>query len=350
MRVLRNGLITVLLQAALVAPAGAATFKTNPIIVNGSDLVDVWAINDSDAVTGQFIDKTGQRNAFVLSEGKVTVLRQLNVKSGYPVVVQPSAINNNGAVTGQGRPAGSFSRDSFLWRSGKYWPRYQTNLSGGVNTPPASDVGLNDKGQIFFTLENDLQEFSAFAGIPPHMTPIGPNSTVAIMNSFVFGLNQHGVAGGCGVTFDGVSTVFTYDLATYTATNLAVPNAVSACGGYINDRGDVAGEYTDAAGVTHGFVYHGGTYSTFDPPTPGTLLTLSGLNNLGRIAGTYVSAATGFTSVFLYNGKSSVAVMNTLPASTRVAMNNLGVIVISVPDAGANFHQSFEVTCTGPGC
>ena len=56
----------------------------------------------------------------------------------------------------------------------------------------------------------------------------------------------------------------------------------------VNDNGIVVGDYRDAAGNFHGFVWDGGLFLTFDVPFPEATLTApTGINNVGQIVGVY---------------------------------------------------------------
>ena len=67
------------------------------------------------------------------------------------------------------------------------------------------------------------------------------------------------------------------------------PGATDTTPATINDVGQVVGAYTDAGGVTHGFLLSAGVFTTVDfPGATGT--TPSGINNLGRIVGSYLDA------------------------------------------------------------
>ncbi len=72
----------------------------------------------------------------------------------------------------------------------------------------------------------------------------------------------------------------------------------------VNDAGEVVGQYNDATGATHGFIYKNGAYQSVDftgttqDGKPATATTINGLNNAGRIVGFYVAAngnTVGFT-------------------------------------------------------
>jgi probable HAF family extracellular repeat protein len=54
-------------------------------------------------------------------------------------------------------------------------------------------------------------------------------------------------------------------------TPINFPRATSTTAFGINDTGEYAGYYTDAAGNTHGFVYAGAAFSTVELQAPAVL-------------------------------------------------------------------------------
>lgn len=73
---------------------------------------------------------------------------------------------------------------------------------------------------------------------------------------------------------------------TYNFTTIEVPDAQRTVASGINDVGHVVGDYTDAAGVTHGYVLRSGVFTTLD--FPGAAFTEArGIGPRGEIVGTY---------------------------------------------------------------
>jgi probable HAF family extracellular repeat protein len=59
----------------------------------------------------------------------------------------------------------------------------------------------------------------------------------------------------------------------------------------INSSGQAVGEYTDAQGVIHGFLFSQGHYLTLDDSTAGAKETQAlGINNQGQVVGIYFDA------------------------------------------------------------
>jgi uncharacterized membrane protein len=76
----------------------------------------------------------------------------------------------------------------------------------------------------------------------------------------------------------------------------------------VNDNGIVVGDYVDAAGQFHGFVWDSGLFLTFDVPFADASLTApAGINNVGQIVGFYFdnnrteSLPNGHAHGFLYD-------------------------------------------------
>lgn len=79
---------------------------------------------------------------------------------------------------------------------------------------------------------------------------------------------------------------------------LAIIGATQMNANGINDSGQVVGQFTDAGGVEHGFVYEGESFCQLDyPGATGT--NILGINNLGQMVGMFTTP-TG-TYGFLYD-------------------------------------------------
>ncbi len=101
----------------------------------------------------------------------------------------------------------------------------------------------------------------------------------------------------------------------------------------VNDLGRVVGTYADLNGVYHGFVYSHGTFTTLDAPGAGTFAdglqgtTLTGINDRGQIAGFYFDASdTGHAFVY------SIGQFTPIPDGEPnyiypTGINNLGQVV-----------------------
>ena len=98
----------------------------------------------------------------------------------------------------------------------------------------------------------------------------------------------------------------------------------------INNLEDVAGYYTDAAGIQHGFVHHaGGQVTTID--FPGAIDTQAfGINDFGTVIGIYVDAQGNTRSFELRDGHfRNIDLPGALAngGTTPLSINDLGQIV-----------------------
>jgi probable HAF family extracellular repeat protein len=83
-------------------------------------------------------------------------------------------------------------------------------------------------------------------------------------------------------------------------TTFTAPGATDTIGHTINNRGQIVGDYHDAAGVRHGFLLQNGQYTTIDPPN--SVFTFAeGINDAGVIVGLYYTPD-GPEHGFVYKG------------------------------------------------
>lgn len=120
---------------------------------------------------------------------------------------------------------------------------------------------------------------------------------------------------------------------------LAIPGVSKMNANGINDNGQVVGQFTDAGGVDHGFVYEEESFCRLDyPGATGT--NILGINNLGQMVGMFTTL-TG-TSGFVYDrGTFSPPLTYPGAANLTVAngMNDRGEIVGVYQDATPGEHS-----------
>jgi len=117
-------------------------------------------------------------------------------------------------------------------------------------------------------------------------------------------------------------------------TTVDVPGATATVLNGINSQGDPVGLYTDTKGVSHGFMIHGGTVTTLDPPSttvptplPNGATELLGINVHQAFVGWYW--ATGF-QLDAFDGQGSTFQPVTVTGSTSTVawgINDNGQIV-----------------------
>jgi len=108
----------------------------------------------------------------------------------------------------------------------------------------------------------------------------------------------------------------------------------------INDYGVVVGDYIDAAGIFHSYVYDCGQFKKFDVPFAGATGTYSpAINNAGEIVGSWNDSAGNAHSYTLINGKFvSFDVPGSAQSQLYYGINSQGEITGSYADASGVIH------------
>jgi probable HAF family extracellular repeat protein len=120
---------------------------------------------------------------------------------------------------------------------------------------------------------------------------------------------------------------------------LTIHGATQMIANDINDNGQVVGQFTDAGGGVHGFVYEEESFCQLDYPG-GTGTNILGINNLGQMVGMFSSltATSGFfydrgvfSAPLTYPGAGNLTVPN--------GINDRGEMVGVYQDAGPGQHS-----------
>jgi YD repeat-containing protein len=158
-------------------------------------------------------------------------------------------------------------------------------------------LGINFWGAIVGDVTDNDNNTHGYVRTPDGRFDVfdAPGSDPLVGGSFPLSINFSGAATGFAIDTNGVShgfvrtrdgklTLFDDENAGSEANQGQGTSPVS-----INDWGVIAGTYTDAGGVTHGFVRNeDGKMTTIDVPGTGTFV--EGLNNFGVISGFYLDA------------------------------------------------------------
>lgn len=110
-------------------------------------------------------------------------------------------------------------------------------------------------------------------------------------------------------------------------------SATTALG--INARGDIVGRYDDTAGVTHGFLFHQGAFSTIDFPHA-SFTAPKAINARGDIVGRVIDAAGNEHGFLLRDGHFKKVDYPGASATTARGINNAGDITGRHFDAAGN--------------
>jgi hypothetical protein len=118
----------------------------------------------------------------------------------------------------------------------------------------------------------------------------------------------------------------------------------------VNDNNIAVGFYTDGQGVNHGYEYNIRTYrysTVVDPYDPTTSLTAAAINDRGDVAGVYTNPATKATDGFLLTRGGHFINLTAPGASSTMALgvNNFDEVVgVFTPSSNANALEGFTWT------
>lgn len=199
----------------------------------------------------------------------------------------PGGINNAGVIAGlydtarvSGQfhgfvgPLGGFTSFDVPGATGTFGTSLNNvgQVAGFYATPPVGQ----EQGQENHGFVSTASGFVTIDGAPPPV-PLAPPFTrmlgvndAGTVVGFSSAGNEHGVIWNNG-------TVTSFDVPGSTSTRLTA----------INNLGQIAGFYLDAASAIHGFVDTGGSIATIDRPPGSTSLIIRGINDQGDLIGSY---------------------------------------------------------------
>ena len=224
-------------------------------------------------------------------------------------------INDNGHIAGYfGSGAAGHPNKGYLLRPPFGQGNYQNlNFPGSVQTQV---TGLNDEGvQVgFWSTQNNANltnnNFGFYLRNGQFHTvnfPTGDNASPPVDQ--LLGVNNHDVAVGFYTNGQGNNRGFEYNIITHRFSRVLKPGAPAGTAGpsltaaAINNRGDVAGFYTNSRGVTVAFLKYGyGRFLTL--AVRGASMTQAfGVNDRDEVVGSYTvgtgnnAVMHGFTTV-----------------------------------------------------
>ena len=334
------------------------------------------SINDTGAITGHYVDGNTLYHGFLRNrEGDFITLDAPGegTSVGFRFGTLPNniaisssiTINNRGTITGNYVDSNHVTHAFVRSAAGQFVtfdaPGASATAGSFDGTFPAS---INDGGSITGSYIDSKQLTHGFL-----RTPAGAFSTVdapgagavaaAGYGTFPRSINDRGAITGHYTDAHGVIHGFLRGpVGEFTAFD-APGTSSAAAFGYgtfpesINDAGAIAGHYTDAHGLIHGFVRSpGGKVTTFDAPGASTVAAFGygilphSINNAGAIAGHYIDAH-GLTHGFVRSPGGTLTAFDAPGAGATAAsgygtfpesINNAGVITGHYTDTGGLIH------------
>ncbi len=258
-------------------------------------------------------------------------------------------INGHGLIAGYfGSGAAGHPNKGYLLFPGYSQHNYRNeNFPGSVQTQV---TGLNDAGATvgFWSNENNANlsnpnfGFYSLDGRHFHTVvfPTGDNASPPVDQ--LLGINDSDIAVGFYTDGQGNNHGYTYNIRDHRFAAVTVPGAgqLSLTATAINNHGDVAGFYTNAAGATVGFLRYHGQFRTLS--VPGAAMTQPlGVNDRDEVVGVYTvgtgssAAMHGFTWA-PGHGFQTVDDPHGLGTTTLNGVNDRGQVVGFYTDSAGN--------------
>jgi probable HAF family extracellular repeat protein len=322
--------------ACLCPGARAATFTIRQVEVQGSTAVTAVALNDHGDFVGTVVVGGGSPIGFEQSGSTFTQIEGLcgiGTCQGYP-----TSINKTGTITGL-----CFGAESggFIWQNGGFVAADFFTTGNPSNL--ISGPWVNNRGRVAYNMVSNNSGIQIYAGMPGRaklQQGIGLSTTLSILSGF----NNAGVLVGItdlpqsGETaFAGRDGIFA-DLPVFSVNG--TPDIV------INDHNVVAGSTSNGI-----WIYTDNTESTFAMPVQTSGVTVTAINNSGRIVGSFIDQGAGVQRAFFYaNGTVLSFGSYPLGDTVHVAINNAGRMLVSDLPQHSNVGTSYLVHCHGTGC
>lgn len=251
------------------------------------------AINNVGEVVGGYVGQGGDDAAFLYKGGAVSELFSMQGFFGADAFLGAAGLNDDGIVAGNIYAQNNYR--GFIYDHGISRSLRDDLRAAFPTNPPGMDItgdfraittDINNQGEVvgvYRAVQSDSDNSPRF-GLVDYNGAVTLLQVPGAANTDAFGINDAGeIVGGSDVG------AFIYENGNYTILTAPMAATGTTVAEDVNDQGDIIGNYTDAAGIRHGFVYRDGTYITLDGPGA-VSTTLSDINSRGEIVGNYTSA------------------------------------------------------------
>jgi len=277
-------------RPAADTPANAQ-YKFITIGVPGSADAQAYGINNARLVTGFYEDASSSfvYHGFVWQAGAFQTIDYPGAVYTYLLAVSNQGVAVGYYGDGTAEHAVMYSVPGGTWTALPDIPAYPNNEGYGINR---AGVAVGNAYSSDFSTgvawvwhpSNSAYSFFTVPGAQPNST--GPN-----------GINDKGLVVGLFSDASGVSHGFLRQGTTYTT--IDAPGATTTYAFGINNNGTLEGEWYDVAGAAQGFVLtSAGLFTAVDYPGP-EVTGLEGVNDRGDISGTYVDSPSGARRAFI---------------------------------------------------
>ncbi len=262
------------------------SFKFHTVNVPGAAQTYPSGINNAGVMVGTYEDNANAFHGYILRGKKITTL---DVPHGSNTSVDH--LTRKGPIQVVGSYKNSAGRYvGFLYRNGKY-----TDILGPKGAIASGANGISDRGEIVGYYTDSSNVTHGFLLIRGRYTTLDVYMAQITIAS---GVNDRGKLVYWSVNgLTGATTSYLYNIKTQQSTPINVPGATDSLATDINNLGDVAYQWLDSGGVSHGALLHGGKYYKFDDPKSVSDYA-EGINDFSAIVGAYETVSGGPFSGF----------------------------------------------------
>ena len=255
----------------------ALTFTYTTVTVPGARGTELFAVNNSGDMVGDYQDTSGLWHGLLISSGKIKTINHPGAVGGTYLY----GINSTGSIAGfyQDGVGGTFA---FTYKGGVF----KSILPTGSTATLA--YGVNDAGQVAGAYYDSANNLHGFVGSPTtgYKTLDVPGATATLARS----INKSGIISLAWYNTSGLRSGATYNGTKYTIFKVA--GSIETLPRSINTAGDIVMGYTDAAG-THAALRTGGVFYKFSDPAQPNFTFATGINDKRMITGNIIDSVTG---------------------------------------------------------
>ena len=209
-------------------------------------------------------------------------------------------------------------------------------------------TGLNNHGVTvgFFSTQNKASQVNNNFGFwarnhhyHPVLFPTASNSSPPVNQ--LLGVNDHRVAVGFYVNAAGNNRAYRFNIRTRHFRRVKVPGSTGVVATGINNKGSIAGFFTDSGGNTHGF-FRRFTGRLFILNVPGASMTQPfGVNKHGEVVGAYTvgSGSSAVSHGFTWTRQHGFTTVNDPHGKNTTVINGVskqGILVGFYTDSAGN--------------
>jgi len=279
----------ILCVSAVNAAAPTLTFTFKDVHANAkAQETDTYGLNNKGVIVGDYVDSAGIQHGMILNGTKLTKADRSDcLNSPGSTTIAFYGINSAGVAAGWCTNSSSV-QIGFTYSAGKF---HDIKIAGSTGVEA---IGINDKGAIVGSYFDSAGTQHGYLLVGKKLTKLDPPGVTSLATAW--SINNKGVISVYGANSSGGYSSFTTadNGKTYKAFHAPKEGSLGTAIHKINNKGDIVGTYFDSSNTSHGILFHGGKFFSFDDPTAANTRG-DGLNDTLVIVGRYGSGVFGGT-------------------------------------------------------